>query len=160
MKILNIVKTILAIFIIVLVIGGSLKLIAILFTEHRNCLFSNIDNYEMLTTIDIPAITDANCYYDKENQLKYSIFQIDRGQTDMENYIKDNHFTQTEKGQIPGLQSAFRFNDPETPLPNEELLYVKKGSNNKASWYFILEKETARLWVKIDYSAHLINTGK
>ena len=160
MKILNIVKTILAIFIIVLVIGGSLKLIAILFTEHRNCLFSNIDNYEMLTTIDIPAITDANCYYDKENQQKYSIFQIDRGETNMDDYIQENNFTQTEKGQLPDLMNAFHFSDPETPLPNEELLYVKKGSNNKASWYFILEKETARLWVKIDYSAHLINTGK
>ncbi len=72
MKILNILKTIGVILAILVAIGGSLKLISVLFTEHRNCLFSNVDNYEMLTTIDIPTITDANCYYDKEHKVKFS----------------------------------------------------------------------------------------
>lgn len=157
MKILNILKTIGVILVILVAIGGSLKLISVLFTEHRNCLFSNVDNYEMLTTIDIPTITDANCYYDKEHQLKFSIFQIDRGDIDVDTYIQENNFVQIEKDQISNLRSIFKFSDPQTPLPDEDMLYVRNGSNGRASWYFILEKGTARLWVTIDYTAQLID---
>ncbi len=65
-------------------------------------------------------------------------------------------YVQIEKDQISNLKSIFKFSDPQSPLPDEDMLYVRNGTNGRASWYFILEKETARLWVTIDYTAQLI----
>ena len=85
--------------------------------------------------------------------------QIDRGDINMDTYIEENNYVMTQKDQISNIKSMFKFSDPKTPLPDEDMLYVRKGSNSKAAWYFILEKETARLWVTVDYTAQLIETG-
>ena len=92
-----------------------------------SCENFNIDNIELRTGINIPAIKSVACNYDEIFKTKKSNFIIDTEKVDIEDYIKKNRF---DKSEI-------------------ENLYLKSNDNKSHSYKVILNKNTGKLDIEI-----------
>lgn len=57
-----------------------------------DCESFNIDNIEVRTGIDIPAVTDVECSCNEEKTIKTSTFTLDVDQLDLDRYVARNKF--------------------------------------------------------------------
>lgn len=94
-----------------------------------SCENFNIDNIELRTGINIPAIKSVACNYDEITKTKKSSFIIDTEKVNIEDYIQKNKLDKSE----------------------EENLYVKSNDNKSHSFKVILNKNTGKLDVEIKY---------
>ncbi|MBX2874703.1 MAG: hypothetical protein KTR30_21450 [Saprospiraceae bacterium] len=61
-----------------------------------DCESFNIDNIEVRTGIDIPAVTDVECSCNEEKTIKTSTFTLDVKQVDLDQYVSRNKFKATD----------------------------------------------------------------
>ncbi len=103
------------------------------FTSHiynrTDCEQMNIDNIELRTGIDIPAVSKVVCEFKTAEQMKISVFTLDKNQVDLADYTTRNGFIQK------GTQ------------------YVKSGERADTKWVANLDATTWKLTVYVKYKA-------
>ena len=92
-----------------------------------DCEQFNIDNVEVRTGINIPAVTDVECQCDEAKTIKTNTFILNSDLVDMNDYVSKNKF-QLEDGQ-----------------------YKNIGKREDTEWEAILNTETSELKVVIKY---------
>ncbi len=101
------------------------------FTNHiynrTDCEQMNIDNIELRTGIDIPAVSKVVCEFKTAEQRKVSVFTLDKEQVDLAYYTNRNDFIQ--KG-------------------NQ---YIKSGERADTKWVASLDATTWELTVSVQY---------
>ncbi len=60
--------------------------------DYVDCERFNIDNIEVRTGIDIPAVTDVECSCNEEKTMKTSTFVLDTEQVNLDQYVSRNKF--------------------------------------------------------------------
>jgi len=109
----------------ILTIMGGVKLLVNHIYHRQGCERFNIDNIELRTGINIPAVSDFDC--NCEANRKTSKFVINTQEVELDLYIDDNQFE----------------------LVNDQ--YLKQGDNENTKWKATLDKATAELIVDIEY---------
>lgn len=104
---------------------GAIHLFGWYIFNTQSCLRFNIDNIELRTGVNIPAVITTECKC--QNNTKVSKFIIDSSQTDIESYALKNNFTLIDQ------------------------LYVKENDTNHTTFKVVLDKDTAALVVDITY---------
>lgn len=94
-----------------------------------SCERFNIDNIELRTGINIPAIKKMECNYNTTSKTKKSSFIIDTKEININDYIKRNKLEKSE----------------------DENLYVKSNDIISHSYKVILKKNSGKLDVEINY---------
>lgn len=95
--------------------------------DHVDCEQFNIDNIEVRTGIDIPAVTDVDCSCNEQKTVKTSTFVLDIGQVDLDHYVTRNKF-KAVNGQ-----------------------YENTGERKDTRWKATLDKERHELTVRVEY---------
>lgn len=96
--------------------------------QSKTCTWTNIDNIEIHTGIDIPAIINVKCNYNKAQKIKTAVFTVDKTNVDLVDYLRANHF-----------------------MKYNTTTYCKKGTTKNAAWKSSLNLKTAELQVIIKY---------
>jgi hypothetical protein len=100
-----------------------------LFGKHiyntQSCELYNIDNIELRTGVNIPAVTSTDCEC-KDNK-KVSKFIIDIDKVDLDYYVSKNDFTLIDE------------------------LYIKKNDTDNSTYKVVFNKKTAELTVNLTY---------
>ena len=113
----------------------------------RDCEFGNIDNIELHTRTDIPAIKEFDCTYDTILKAKKVVFTLDKNNMKMADYISINNFSKaTLKDSLPAKDILTFEKDPDA-FKDLSTLYYKKASN----YSMILDSEKYKLWVYLAY---------
>ena len=101
------------------------------FTNHiynrTDCEQMNIDNIELRTGIDIPAVSKVICAFKTAKQTKVSVFTLDKNKVDLAYYINRNGLIQ--KGNK----------------------YIKLGERADTKWAVSLNSTTWELTVSVQY---------
>lgn len=120
----------------ILISLGIIVLIVILFIAGVNalgyhifsrtdCEFFNIDNIELRTGINIPAIVDSDC---KSNgKIKEASFSIDTSKVDLKAYSLRNNFA------------------------CKDSVYLNEWETDKTKWVATLNQESGILKIKMEY---------
>ena len=95
--------------------------------NQTDCEQMNIDNIELRTGIDIPAVSNVVCEFKTAEQTKVAVFTLDKAKVDLAHYTAMNHFIQ--KG-------------------NQ---YVKSGERTDTKWDARLDATTWDLTVSVQY---------
>jgi len=95
--------------------------------NHVDCEQFNIDNIEVRTGIDIPAVSRVECNCNEEKTMKTSTFTLDSEKVQLEQYVLRNNF-KVSNG-----------------------LYENSGERADTRWNAILDLETRQLKVTIEY---------
>src|SRR5690606_12087121 len=69
----------------------GIRLMTTAIYQSNSCEWANIDNIELHTLADIPAITDSRCRVDTVSNTKYATFQIDLKKVELDKYIVNNN---------------------------------------------------------------------
>ncbi len=93
--------------------------------NRTDCVRYNIDNIELRTGINIPAVLDVDC--NSNDSIKTSVFVLDTTQVNVEEYITKN----------------------ELVLQNDR--YVKSNDNENTKWSAELDMATKALTVVLEY---------
>ena len=115
--------TLLVVFIVMLF--GGLNLFGRYIYNTQSCERFNIDNIELRTGINIPAITNSDCEC-KDNK-KLSKFIIDTDKVDLDDYISKNDFTLIDD------------------------LYIKENDNKNSTYKVVFNKKTDEIIVDLTY---------
>ena len=110
---------------LVLAFMGSFRLLVRHIYNRQDCERFNIDNIELRTGINIPAVSEFEC--NCEANHKTSKFTINTKEVELDQYIDDNEFE----------------------LVNDQ--YFKEGDNKNTKWKASLDEATAELVVNIEY---------
>lgn len=110
--------------------------------NSTDCSQFVIDSYELYSGIDIPKTKGVvNCYYDDESKVRTSIYDLDQE-------VKLDKFklvpTQDAIGELKGRH---RFAQEE--MPKTKSLYFATGSKKGASWTYIYDHASKRLWAEL-----------
>ena len=119
--------------------------------RQRDCEWANIDNIEMHAEVDIPDISYCDCRYDARANVKRAFFIIDKTKVDVNRYISDNGFMKHAASSGFTL-SGFLKND-QTPADLRGLgsLYFKEGRYKEETWKLLLDRQSGKLWVTLNY---------
>ena len=85
------------------------------------CERFNIDNIELRTGINIPAVKNIECNYNKTTKTKKSSFIIDTEKVNIEDYIQKNKLVKSDS----------------------ENLYIKSNDKKSHSYKGVLDKKKA-----------------
>ncbi len=107
-----------------LCMGGCKLLVKSIF-NRQDCERFNIDNIEVRTGIDIPAVTDCDCK--SENMTKTSVFTLDTSVIQVAEYREKHKFIATDS------------------------LYIRQDSNEYTKWKATLNDKTAELSFILHY---------
>ena len=100
------------------------SLVTSIFNRH-DCERFNIDNIEVRTGRDIPAVTDCDCK--SENMTKTSVFTLDTSVIQVAEYREKHKFIATDS------------------------LYIRQDSNEYTKWKATLNHKTAELSFILHY---------
>lgn len=106
---------------------GGFKLLAGHIYGRTDCERFNIDNIEVRTGIDIPAVSNVDCSFDASINTKFSTFTFDKNEVDLEEYVVRNDFE--KNGDV----------------------YLNTGERTDTKWQAELNPETYVLTVKLEY---------
>ena len=95
--------------------------------SRMDCKAFNIDNIEVRTGVNIPAVVSSECEIEQAEKRKMSRFTIDASRVKVKDYIARNNFMQ------------------------EGDLYTISGENDETQWSAVLDPETNELSFKILY---------
>ena len=95
--------------------------------NRTDCEQMNIDNIELRTGIDIPAVSNVVCEFKTAEQTKVAVFTLDKVKVDLAHYTASNNFIQ--KG-------------------NQ---YIKSGERTDTKWDARLDATTWDLTVSVQY---------
>ncbi|MEM1121380.1 MAG: hypothetical protein AAGJ18_13090 [Bacteroidota bacterium] len=95
--------------------------------NRTDCEQFNIDNIEVRTGIDIPAVSDVTCEFKSTENTKISVFILDKSVLDFDYYIQRNKFIR------------------------EGDFYVNAGERTDTKWNARLNKENLELRVALTY---------
>lgn len=95
--------------------------------NHVDCEQFNIDNIEVRTGIDIPAVTEVECTCNEDKTIKTSTFTLDTDQVDLDRYVSRNKFQA-----IDGY-------------------YENTGERKDTKWKAKLDKGSHQLTVTVEY---------
>ena len=112
------------IFILVLSFAG-LNLWAKSIYNRKDCKRFNIDNIELRTHTDIPAIVKSEC--NCSGNIKVSKFIIENTRVEIPDYIKKNNFEKSGD------------------------LFIKAGERNDTKWNACLNPQTNEFLITIEY---------
>lgn len=112
---------------LVLLFMGSFRLLAKHIYNRTDCEAFNIDNIELRTGIDIPAVVKSDCECIVFENTKTAKFTIDTQKVDFERYISRNNFNLIDGN------------------------YKRSGQREGTVWESTLNGETKELTVFIEY---------
>ena len=108
------------------IVGGFMPLTKHIY-NRSDCERFNIDNIEVRTGINIPAISDAECSCDEIKKTKFSKFTLNEEEVNIEGWIVTN-----------GLKL-------------EQDLYFRQGKNKHTIWEATFDPASNELEIKIEY---------
>lgn len=97
--------------------------------ERNDCERFNIDNIELRTGIDIPAVNSSECQSD--GIIKQSVFVLDTAHFNLEEYLRTYEFTR------------------------DNSRYFARGENQNTRWSAVYMPKTQELRVNIKYKDKL-----
>lgn len=95
--------------------------------DYVDCERFNIDNIEVRTGIDIPAVTDVDCSCNEDKSVKTSTFVLDTDQVNLDQYVTRNKF-KAKNGH-----------------------YENVGERKDTRWKATLDKASHELTVRVEY---------
>lgn len=119
----------------------------------RDCEWANIDNIEMHARIDIPATTDCDCEYDKNEAAKKVVFTLDKDAFDMTEYVRKHRFAKMEPDKP--LHQSFGFAKDLAVNDKSKLYYRSNEESLKPDrdvYRMVLDPETGKMWVYLQYN--------
>jgi hypothetical protein len=120
--------------------------------NQRTCEWANIDNIELHAEIDIPDILNCDCSYKKELNTKMASFDLDMKNLDMKNYIQRNKFKRLIEPSEISFDKLLNIKmDPDDIVHTNEVYYTK-GTYKGETWQTLLDNQTGKLWVTIEYA--------
>jgi hypothetical protein len=131
---------------ICLTILGFMSFIHISARTSQDCSQFVIDSYELRSSIDIPAVENFNCYYDKQQNVRLSICTI---QTNVSHFLKEYSFKKTPSTLETILSGSHLLNASEKPASSQ--LYLAEGRDGANHWKYIVEEETGRMWIEMKF---------
>jgi hypothetical protein len=143
---------------VVLCLFGGWLALARHIGSQRSCEYFNIDNIELHTEVDIPAIKESDCNYDSGRTVKQAWFRIDKQSVNLDRYILRNKFLTLPDTATLSLSD---FLDLDTTIAAARFskgdLYYTKGSARRRSgivesWKTLLDKRSGKLWATIYYN--------
>jgi len=93
--------------------------------NYNQCDRFNIDNVELRTGINIPAVKSIDCIY--HDSVKRVTFYFDVDKVDLDKYLTDNDFVR------------------------DGSLYTKAGNNDRTEWSATFSRSEAALKMRIYY---------
>lgn len=134
----------------ILMISGYMVLKTIAY-HSCGCGNFNIDNIELRTGIDIPAVTEVSCFEYGLEDIKIADFTLNTEKVNLDYYIKGND-----------LEFMSSITESNYPLLFEKFINDKNKDNRnyfgaslkleKHNWEAILDKESGKLWVAIKFN--------
>ena len=144
-----IIWTVVAIVVIgVLGFGGCVGCYQYIGNSNR-CTGPNIDNIELRTRIDIPAVEQESrsCNFDKEKRIKTNYFKIRTEEVDMKRYVDRNSFNPVNDANMNlSVFDVFAIK-PEITPDNIGDFYYNSGERKGTDWLAIVDKNSGDLWV-------------
>jgi len=95
--------------------------------NRTDCERFNIDNIEVRTGINIPAVEDVICEFKATENTKVSMFTLNKSSLDFSRYIKNNDFVK------------------------EGDFYINRGKKADTEWEARLSEEDLKLTVSLVY---------
>ena len=129
----------------VFVIPTTCMVLLINVDEFSTCGGPVIDSYEANSKLNIPAINEANCHYDEEENLRISVYSL------RANYQRFGRFECINKEDALHLLSGLYLLDEEE-LPVSNNLLIARGESTNGKWVYLYEKESKRLWCSMDFN--------
>ncbi len=142
----TVVKTGLAILAIGIVFGFVSFVIAV--DKQRSCEWANIDNIELHAHVDIPKVTSSDCAYDQAVNTKKARFTLDLKSVDLEKYIHRHQLKKVVPASELTLGRFLMLAGETAPRAD---YYYKQGAKEGENWAVLLDKNTGKLWVTIQY---------
>lgn len=105
----------------------SFKMLSNHIYNRTDCEQFNIDNIEVRTGIDIPAVDDVTCDFKTTENTKISVFMLKKTSLDFDHYIQRNDFVK---------DGAF---------------YINKGERADTKWEATLSEKDLKLVVSLVY---------
>lgn len=121
----NTVKILGLIVLILLLFMGGCKLLVREIFNRQDCERFNIDNIEVRTGVNIPAIIECDC--EVVGNTKTSWFIIDSSKVNLNTYVTKNGFVKTDSN------------------------YTKVNRSQHTNWIASLNPKSAKLSFKIEY---------
>lgn len=123
------------------------------FIKSKGCNQFVIDSYEIRSGIDIPGVDFFNCYYNEEQNVRLSVWQL---KGDASSYLRTHG-----RKFIPIHLDDLRFDLPlvESEKPEGEQLYISAGSRWGNTWQYVIEKESGKMWIEMKYTPTLLASG-
>lgn len=134
---------------VVFILGGFRLFVRTIYTQH-SCDWANIDNVELHTRVNVPAITHDSCTYRKDINTKIARFDINKVKVDMKDYIRQNKFAALGNNAVGRLDHLLMA-EADAGLFSDHSLYLTSGSYKTETWQAMLDSTDARLWVVIRY---------
>ncbi len=129
--------------------GGCYGLIK-LAANSNTCDRFNIDNIEVHSRTNIPAVKSVECHYDAATNIKSNRFELDTKGLDMAQYINRNGFVKTAAPDNR-WSSVLARAGKDIQVPETGDFYASSGQYKTESWYFLLDKSTGMLWCALQY---------
>ena len=117
--------------------------------NSNRCSGPNIDNIELRTRIDIPAIEQGSttCVYDKAKKTKTNYFKIRTDVMDMDRYAERNYFVPVKNANMDlSVFDVFAVK-PEITPDNLHHFYYNTGERKGTDWLAIVDKSSGGLWI-------------
>ena len=129
---------------IILLVGGLLTFLGLTIVNSKGCGQIVIDTNELHSGIDIPDVDFINCYFDEQKKIRVSIYKLRFNEFYLKMYTrKFKLIDQTTFSGITQLEIGEQ--------PMSDTLYEATGTTWGDKWKYIVEPETARMWVEIIY---------
>ncbi|MFT5724098.1 MAG: hypothetical protein ACI9JN_001215 [Bacteroidia bacterium] len=112
-------------FLVIALFMGSFIMLSKHIFNRRDCIRFNIDNIEVRTGINVPAVVSSDCNCTETS--KSSTFKLKTSTLDLETYIEANNFASVDNK------------------------LVNSGKNERTKWPAELDTSTANLSFQIEY---------
>jgi hypothetical protein len=122
--------------------------------NSNSCQRYNVDNVELRTSIDIPAIERENCscILDEAANTKTNYFKIRTDAVDMDRYVERNSFISINETNLDLTIFGKLAIIPKITPDNSQSFYYHSGKGKNTDWLGIVDKNSGDLWVYMKYN--------
>ncbi|MEL6671773.1 MAG: hypothetical protein AAFR61_06260 [Bacteroidota bacterium] len=114
----------------------------------ENCEMT-IDSYEVHTNIDIPKVTRAECYYEDENGVKITIFDLNERLVDIPAWASRYEFKRMDSTYQPHLEGLGMLAEADQHFPAYPHLLRRFGEDEEREWEYFMDKRDGKIWAEI-----------
>lgn len=107
-----------------------------------------IDNYEMISGIDIPKQTHSQCFYHEKKRLRIGMYSI----SSPDEFIEAHGLQKLATDRDMPLWSQDFLRNKKVPLPEpSQSLFQVQGESEGNVWQCMVEKPSGNMWFEVKW---------